>query len=107
MIRVYHMVKAGALHMHKFSTMISFLTVQLEPACDTLVAMDQTFKLQAATRLSLEGFSDDADRLEFVNLHREAMGRQPFASLASCELDEQIDLIERHAPFGNDPWSER
>lgn len=43
-------------------------------------------------------------RLEWVNSHREAVGREPFAELSDEECTKHEQLIAEHAPYGNDPW---
>ena len=44
------------------------------------------------------------ERLEWVNEHRAAVGREPFADLSEEELVRHEQLIAEHAPYGNDPW---
>lgn len=43
--------------------------------------------------------------LAYINEHRKAVGRQPFAELTETEVRECLDLIEANAPYGIDPWS--
>lgn len=42
--------------------------------------------------------------IDFVNSHREALGRSKFETLTPDELQHHLKLIEQHAPYGNDPW---
>lgn len=44
------------------------------------------------------------DRLELINDHRMAVGRNPFKTLNDEQMKKHEKLIDKNAPYGNDPW---
>ena len=44
--------------------------------------------------------------LDFINDHREAVGRPKFRMLSDAAAKKHLALIEKHAPFGEDPWGD-
>jgi hypothetical protein len=42
--------------------------------------------------------------LDYINEHRAALDLSLFTALSEDEIIEQLALIEKHAPFGEDPW---
>lgn len=46
----------------------------------------------------------NAQRLEWINDHREAVGRKKFKKLSNSEIRKHERLIDKNAPYGNDPW---
>ena len=44
--------------------------------------------------------------IEYVNEHREALGHEPLPlDLPWPEVQAHLDLIDKHAPYGQDPWA--
>lgn len=42
----------------------------------------------------------------FINEHREATDHPTFKELTDAEIDHHMNLIEEHAPHGEDPWGD-
>jgi hypothetical protein len=49
--------------------------------------------------------SQNADLFLFINEHREECDREPFKELTPAEIEHHMDLIDKNAPYGQDPWS--
>lgn len=45
--------------------------------------------------------------IHYVNEHRAALGREPLPlDLSEAEVATHLALIDKYAPYGNDPWGE-
>ena len=50
--------------------------------------------------------ADRRDDIDYVNDHRQALGRAPIPyDTAPVEVDRMLALVEEHAPFGEDPFT--
>ena len=46
-------------------------------------------------------------QIEYINDHRTACDYEPLpATMTDEEIAYHMNLIDEHAPFGNDPWDE-
>lgn len=47
------------------------------------------------------------ERVNYINDHREAVGREPLPhTMDKKEIEKHEKLIDKHAPYGNDPWDD-
>lgn len=44
------------------------------------------------------------EAVDYINSHREAVGREPLTTLNAVEVERHMALINENAPYGNDPW---
>ncbi len=58
-------------------------------------------KLEATNNMD----NQHVDLFLLINQHRKACGRPEFESLTEAQIHEHMDLIDKHAPYGNDPWA--
>lgn len=46
------------------------------------------------------------DDLNYINEHREAVGRRKLSDRSAGKVKEHLAAIEKHAPNGDDPWGQ-